>query len=407
MAKARYKKKSGEGKRKWNQFIIFVISATMLLSGFMYLGSRNGSVPERETPEIHVETYGIEEFSRGTILRVTEVIPEVVVIPRDKCIGYYTLTSIHNLSIQGLEVKQPEVSNPSIYPEGNYICGDWIIFRFGTVEGDNNSLDKLTVDLNGILSDYSLHGSYMGTLLQNVTGMGSMEVVGSINTVEGDYVTASLFQKIKDNTVEDIIGFEEGRVQVGPNISADVVNVTGITINGEISSDINFDYVRDRINTDDISLNPPSIIINGTLNNETLDRLRDLDGVRIEAGGDATAIFFNASLGNISQILNEGNLTYSLQKGDILLRVPITSNTSFIEGLLSESNVRNIEFKKTGYILIAPMIIIDNQVVAMENNDRFNAILYMDSEVGDSINVSISTIKLGDRIIALQAFQID
>ncbi len=409
MAKAKYRKKkeSRDKKRKWNLFIIFMISASMLLSGFMYLGSQEGGAPKKEILGIHVETYNMEEFSGGIILKVTEVIPEVVVVPRNKCISYYTINSISNISVAGVEVKPPEVSNPSVYPEGRYMCGDWIILRFGVGDGGNATLDELRGELDGILSDHSLHGSYVSRLLQNTTGLGSIQVVGSADIVEGDYVTASLFRKIKNNTIEAMIGFEEEKVQAGPNISAEIVNLTGITVNGEISSDININDVRDRLDTDKINLNPPRIILNETLNNETLNRLRDLAGVEIDVIKNTTTISFNASLRNISQVLNGRNLTYSLQKGGISFSVPLSSNITFIGDILSGNNVGDIEFKKTGHISITPWIIVDDRVVMIENNDRFNAVLYMDSGVGDSINVSVSTIKFGDSIIALQAFQID
>jgi len=81
----------------------------------------------------------------------------------------------------------------------------------------------------------------------------------------------------------------------------------------------------------------------------------------------------------------------------------LNSSTGEIEALLTENGVENVTFKKTGLVSMPKEVIVNERLVPINNYLGFGSSFYMDTEVGDEINISLNTITFGEQIIPFGA----
>lgn len=387
---------------------VFVVVITMLLSGLFFFSSdgNNSQVhDEEQEPEPWIEKYQINQIGNFSIIvRITDITPDFIAMPSASCVDFATIREIQDISVNNVEVSS-EVANPSTLSQPvPMICGFYMMFKFRTDEG-NISLEELKGEIRKKLNKFSVFQGYTATLPVNISGTDKVYVVGQPERNVGDYLRIILYQKT-GGLETGIIGFEERKIPTGPVLSGIVVNVTGIIVQGTINTD--FPDIEKKINITEMNILPPKILINETIGNKTAEGLKNLTGVDvlINPENNRTEISFNSSKGEILDILKKERINYSLQDGEIMLRLPLTSDIIYVEKVLTGNNIMNLKFGKEGMVSLPKEFILDNRVVPIRNNERFDAVLEMDRKTGDRINLSINTIQFGEQIIAFSASEV-
>ncbi|HDH41385.1 MAG TPA: hypothetical protein ENG12_03150 [Candidatus Altiarchaeales archaeon] len=405
MAKRKKRLRVKEGKDS-SRFMIYLMIAAMLFSGFYMLRWWGPEEESRSLPSM--ETYDVRQMGNASILISVRDIETEIVAEINTPISFETIRDIQNTSLDGLKRITLEVGNPVFY-ESAIEGRTYLLFRFTFDELDDNRTNSVRNILNSKLgtNNYELLRGCMGSLPINISGPGTDRVYFpcGFDTEKDDYFRIFLLKKTKDGLFEGTIGFVEKKIEVGPVIDADVVNITNILAQGVIESDFYPDRLY-RINTSDMEILPPRVLINKTVKDEVLEKIDSLPGVDVRAEDNKTIISFNSSHENISRILEIENISYNLETGYLALTLPENASLSFINYTLNEARISNITFEKTGSVSLPEEVIIDGKLVTIPNNDRFNALLKIDTEIGDRVNISLSTLRYGDQIFIMGAGEI-
>ncbi len=405
MAKKK-KKLRVKKKKNFSRFMIYLMMAVMLLSGFYFIGRsppkrEEGSLPSMETYDVRQ----IPEESNVTVKVITKEIMTELVAKINFPINFETIRNIQNTSLDGLEKTTLEVGNPKFY-ESAIEGKAYLLFRFTFDEIDDNRTTSVKNILDAELgtNNYNLLGGCIGNLPINISGPGTDRVYFpcEFDTEVDDYFMIFLLKKTRDGLFEGMIGFVRNKIKVGPVIDADVVNITNILAQGFIESDFYPDRLS-KINTSDIEIVPPKILINKTVGNETLEEINSLPAVDTLIEDNKTLISFNSSYEDISEILKMENISYNLEEGYLTFTVPESTNVSSMNYTLNESGISNITLKKAGFVSLPDKVIIDDKLVTIPNNERFNAMLNVETEIGDRINVSLSTLRYGEQVFIMGA----
>ena len=136
------------------------------------------------------------------------------------------------------------------------------------------------------------------------------------------------------------------------------------------------------------------------MDNETLERIRNVSGVDFISANNRTSIVFNNSeytLKKLMNILHEENV--SIEEGRVILIITPESDISKIKVLLSDIGVYNITLNKIGYVSVPDVVVIKNDVIFIKNSDNLDCILGMNTTEGDRINISLNTIDYGGGVI--------
>jgi len=405
MAK-RKKKLQVKEKRDSSRFMIYLMIAAMLFSGFYMLRWTGPEKGDRSLPIM--ETYDVRQIGNASILTSVKDIRTEVVAEINTPISFETIRDIQNTSLDGLKRITLEVGNPVFY-ESAIEGRTYLLFRFTFDELDDNRTNSVKSILNSKLgtNNYELFEGCMGTLPINISGPGTDRVYFpcGFDTGIDDYFKIFLLKKTKDGLFGGTIGFVEKKIEVGPVIDADVVNITNILARGVIESDFYPDRLYG-INTSDMELLSPRVLINRTVGDEILGEIDSLPGVDVRTEDNKTIVSFNSSHENITRILETENIPYNLETGYLALTVPENASVSFINYTLNEAKISNITLEKVGSVSLPEEIIIDGKLVTIPNNDRFDAVLKIDTEIGDRINISLSTLRYGDHVLIMGAEEI-
>lgn len=413
MAKKKNKKIEIKSKkqRRREQYILFMIllvAFTMLFSTFYFFTSPTERIPGRgeggERP--YFQSYDARHIGNMSILVKTEEIkPDLIAISHKSCTNFQTIDWVYNISISGLKDVVCEVANPktSSYYD---ICGDFLFFKFIFENIDENTTEKLKNELDNRLDEYTLKRAYIGILPLNLSGPGTdtdkVYVPGDLETKKGDYAKIFLFQKSSDKS---LIGLEKNTIPVGPVVSAKVINITDIIVQGAIVSDFYPNSIQDDINVITTSIYSPKILINNTIDNKTIEDISKLTGVNLEIKGNRTEILFNSSLKDIMEILDREKLEYSIEKGFVLLKIPLNSSFEQVKKVLEENSIADIEFNKNGLVKVPNEIMINDNLVTIRDYDKFAVLLNIKTNVSDMINITISTIQIGDQVFVIGGFE--
>jgi len=406
MAKKTKKEVQTERKQKFMVFMMFLVAATMLFSGVYYINIGGRGTPGEEedvTAKLAlIEQYTLEPLGNASVLvEVTNISSDLIAIPNTQCLYLDNIIEIRNSSIDGVGSISCEVANLVSDPRYSIICGSYIMFKF-RIEGNYSDVTGgIRNKLEGALNEYSLRKGYLGKLPANILGSGEIYVVGGEKTEKGDYVRIFIFSKELIAGGTGLLGLEERNIPKGPRFPATVVNLTGISVSGIIPGEFNPRAIVEGLELNETEFNSkmPEFRVNGTLPKESLD-LIDADVQEME---NKTTIRFNSSREEIEEILKEENLSYSLEPGAVFFPVPLNSSTGEIEALLTENGVENVTFKKTGLVSMPKEVIVNERLVPINNYLGFGSSFYMDTEVGDEINISLNTITFGEQIIPFGA----
>ena len=405
MAKTSREERDAKIKQKFMVAMMLIVAASMLFSGIYYINIGGGPAPIQNDPSTKlslIEQYNIEPATSGSILvQAGETKNELLVIPMGQCMTLDSIVELRNSSIDGVESISCEVANPQMDPTFSIICGTFIMFRFRFDLNDSGADERVREKLSNVLSEYSLMRGYVIELEEDVLGAGEIYVIGSPETKEGDYVRAALFSRDLIAGGTGLLGLEERIIPKGPYLPATVVNITGISVGGSIPGEFSRQAIMDALELNETEFNsqPPEFSVNGTLPEESLG-LIDAD---IQEVGNITVIRFNGSGDEIEDIIKGEGLPYSLNPGAVFFRVGLNSSTEDIESLLEENGVENVTFQKTGQVSMPVEIIINDRLLPIENYEAFDALFYMDTELGDKINISLNTFTFGDQIIPFGA----
>jgi hypothetical protein len=412
MAKKKKTKTRVKKENKFSRFMIYLMIAAMLFSG-LYLVGRSPTVVD-ESPLPSMEAYDVKQIGNASIVtRVIDMKTDILA-KLNTPLDFEIVRGVENTTLEGLGGITLEVGNPLFYtsPIGEYSAvggRTYLFFRFTFDRVDDNRTDSIRKMLNSELgtNNYDLFRGCIGRLPVNISGPGSDRVylLCEPDTELGDYLRIFLLEKRREGLFEGTIGFIEKKIDVGPIVQAEVVNITDILVQGVIESDFHPDRLYE-INPVDMEFNPPKIHVNKTLENETLEEINSLPGVDALAEDNKTSISFNASHGNVTEILDRGDISYSLENGYLAFTVPENSDVSFIKNALNESGVSDINLRKVGFLSLPKEVIIEDRLVAIPNNDIFNALLEIDTEINDDINVSLNTLRYGDQVFVMGAEEI-
>ncbi len=385
---------------------VFVVVITMLFSGLYFSSERNSpKIPNEVQPEPWVDKYQISQIGNFSIIvRIAGIANDLIVMPDSRCVYFETINEIQNISagnFKGIEVAEPATASQP----APMICGFYTLFKFGPEEGGNPF--ELNGEIKQKLGKSSTLQGYIANLPINISGTDQVYVVGQPGNEVGDYLRIVLYQKIAFGIESGMIGFGERKIPVGPVLPATVVNITDIIVQGTVNTDLPPD-IHEKLNETEFNFLPPKIMINETIENKTADRLMNLTGVSVLVNSEEnrTEISFNSSKRDILEILNKEGIDYSLQDGGVMFKIPLNSDIGYVMKTLADNNILDIRLGKEGAVSLTTEFILENNVVPIRNSDRFNAVLEMDREIDEKINVTINTIRFGEQIIAFSASEI-
>ncbi len=403
--KTRFKAKKKKENSKVSMIMLYVMVAAMLFSGLYVLkGDTPAQVDDNIPP---MDLYLIRQIGNSSIITsVKEIKPEIVV-KINTPISFDLIYAVQAISFEGLTNTSFEVGNPVTYE--TWVDGTYMFFRFTFKELDENRTTSLKHELNSVLGGqkYELMRACAGVIPSNALGGGIDEIYlpCGFDTKTGDYLKIFLLEKTKDGSFEGTIGFTTKKLVVGPIIEAEILNLTGILSEGIIESDLYFEKLSE-INTTELKITLPKIIINQTLDNETIQRINSLEGVVASMPDNKTIISFNASSEDIKEIIGKMELNYSLEPGRLVFTTDEDADIQTINNALTEAGIENISFAKIGSVSTASEVLINNIIAQVPDNNNFNAVLSIGAVLGEKINISLNTIQLGDRIYVIGAEEI-
>jgi hypothetical protein len=231
----------------------------------------------------------------------------------------------------------------------------------------------------------------------NLSGPGTdkVYVIGSPDVKTGDKTIILLFQKATDNSP---FALEAKKLVVGPVIEGTVQSIDALLVHGSIVSDFDLRNVSSIANLSDASIYPPKVIVNSTLNGSILDELKSIPTVSADAKDNSTALSYNTSFAEIKKVLDGGNLTYSLENGSVSLKLPANYSISKASQILADAGISGAEFKKDGFLKVPSDVFIDGVVATIDGSDKFNAALNTETNVGDTVNISLTALQFGDQV---------
>jgi hypothetical protein len=404
--KAQKKTKQQKRNDKYQFIGAMVVIVTMLVSGLYFLGSQDrdtGTTTKTPEENLPYNSYGINQIPVNSSITVTadQSMLELVAIPKAQCISTQAIGWVYNTTVPGMRSVMLDAVDPGKNSAGD-LCGNFLFFKFAFSAIDESTVPNLNAQLANRLGDYTLKRSYVGILPVNLSGAGTdrIYVIGSTDIVKGDVAEIFLFQKTTDGSV---FALERNRIVQGPTVSATVSELTDIMVRGTVAGNYGLASMEKKMNITNSRLTPASFAVNGTLENKTVNELSSLPGVSVERTENQTKISYNASMDKAEGILKENNLTYSRGDGSVILQIPLNTSVSLIQQALTSGGITKPEIKKVGIIKVPELVRIDGQTVTVENSDKFNAVLNIDTNAGDRINVTLSTMQFGEQVFVLGA----
>ena len=401
-------KKTKQEKRKDTyQFIgAMVVIVTMLVSGLYFLGSGDGGtvapVPEENLP---YNSYGINQIPLNSSITVTADQPklELVAIPKAQCISIQAIGWVYNTTVPGMRSVMLDAVSPGKNSAGD-LCGNFLFFKFAYSAIDESTVANLNAQLINRLGDYTLKRSYVGILPVNLSGPGTdrIYVIGSTDIAKGDVAEIFLFQKTTDGSV---FALERNRIVEGPTVSATVSELTDIMVRGTVLGNYALENMEKRINITNSRLTPASFAVNETLDNKTISELSSFSGISVEKKENQTIISYNASMDKAESLLKEKNITYSRGDGSVILQIPLNTSVSDIQQAVKAGGITKPEIKKVGLLKVPELVRINGQTVTVENSDKFNGVLNIGTNVGDRVNITLSTMQFGEQVFVLGGSQ--
>lgn len=388
-------RKKREDKRRRNSLIFVGIAAmVMILSGLYYIAPTGRREPtEGSSPSTPWNTYSVRQIGNSSILiKIKQKTSDLIALPDVREITPQKISSLINSSIAGV----------------NYVSCDATDFYFlctFNLERKNATSRVREKLYDKFREDYSVMQGYIGKLPVNISGTDEIYVIGKLNHEKGEYIRTFLFQK----DLGGMVAFEEREIPLGNKTPAQVLNLTGYSFSGKVISEFNLKNFSQKLglNSSQVNYRAPGFMLNETLENDTMESLKDLGEVEVKIQKNKSLISFNDSMKEIEKFLEESNLSYSFQNGTINFMVSINSSVKKIKEEMGSWEILGVKVKKNGIVSFPQEVIFNGKIIPIEKSDHFPVTLQMDTEKGDKINISISIMQFGEQIIPFGASEVE
>lgn len=344
---------------------------------------------------------------------------------------WQTLQSIKNISSKGIENVEIE-----------FIKDRGIGFKFKINKTANLSEEEILDDIYdtykyiiNIDDKNQILKIYEGYILGLPQTKENEVYVFALPSIKIDYIIGNLYSR-NDSTVQ--IGIQTDIIEECNNVSANVLNVTSVNVNGEIY-DLKF---LENITLNNLKVENPKIVnisneslvikelaklnpeiqiyMNSTImkfknfavtlnisnlttsyvegnvsenktnttNNKSNENIVNSTTFITSIADKAKILNFeyNSSKKEIEEILK--NVTYNITPGKISFKIaPEFWNDNFYDYI--KKNIVNLKVEKEGKVKVKSVCIVEKKLIGIPNNENFNAILNLDTKEGDKINVNI------------------
>ncbi|ODS42191.1 MAG: hypothetical protein MSIBF_02315 [Candidatus Altiarchaeales archaeon IMC4] len=368
-----------------NIILMAVTIFAMVFSGFyvMTYSERGAGTTEANVSQYIVEHQITPIGNRSMPVRVMEPTADVIVyMPELATID--AITDAANLSIENLIGFKYEVCKLGTSPSYQFFR-----FTFKDKESANETAVEKETGFAGkrrVLRGYTANASVLG----------GVYLIAAPGMKAGDYVDVAVFSK-----EDGILAIGGSRIQEDI-IDAEVVNIEGILVSGEITGNSQNLAIA---NESEARVEKPAFVMDG-LDNETAALIEGLDGVYAIKTQNSTRIEFEDSKSKIIEILESVNTSYSFEAGALTFMVPQNASTFELEERLRAENITDINFQKVGRVSVAKTVVVDNSIIRIEDNGNFSATLSMNATAGASVKVQINTLRFGDQIIPYMAQEV-
>ncbi|MEM2918841.1 MAG: hypothetical protein QXY62_05020 [Candidatus Altiarchaeota archaeon] len=396
MAEKYTKKYKSEEKRK-RKMLIFVLLASiiMIFSGFYYGGLTYQNQQVKQTTPQLFNQYNVQEiFDLPILTKIKSKTNDfIITFPAGAFPTIEMIKLFLNFSNSEEKINYASCDSTDKY----FLC---------TLNTKNENLSLINEHLSKIFPKYILRRAFIAELseeLASISGINETYLIADVNSDEDTYSKAWVYKR-------DILGsiaFEEKKLPKIERIPAVVLNISKYTISGTFDELPIENFLREiNISKEEIEFSQPKILVNSTIESETLSNLNSLYGVNLTTQKNITIISFNSSLQEIRKILSEKNLTYEFEKGKLQLSVSPSRDISKIKAKFAEYKITEISVKKQGTISFSDEVVSDGRVIKIGDSSNYTSTLEEKTNVSDKINISLAVIKFGNQIIPISAKEI-
>lgn len=400
-------KEREEKRRRFMIVLMIIISAGTFIIADLYYGiTKPPTDQEIQNNPIDV-SFRMNFMTKDVIFVIKNFTGEYYLLPTpNQRFDWQTLLTIKNTSSKGIEKI-----------EVDFIEGKGVAFKFKINKTENLSEEEILDNIYETFK-YSINiedkGKILGIYTGYIQGLPYIEEnkvnIFALPSIKGDYVIGSLYSR-NDSSVK--IGIQSDIIEDCSNVSAKVLNITSINVKGEIY-DLNFvDQIKRKFNIslDDLRVENPKVvnISNESLiikkvvklnpkiekddKNNTIMKFRNfviiLNISKNETINEGKILNFeyNSSKKEIEEIL--ANVTYNILPGKISFSVRYEDwNDKIYEYI--KKNLENLKIESKGKVKVRKVCVAEKKLLAIINNENFDAILNLGTKEGDVISVSIA-----------------
>jgi len=402
-------KKKEENRKKIIMMIgLIIIGGTFIVAYLSYGPTRMPTSDQNQNDPIDI--YSTMNFEAGNIIFVIKNFAyEYGILPTGGRFDWSTLQNIKNISTRGIEKIELE-----------FVRDRGIVFKFKINKTENLSHEEILDDIFNnfkyiinIENKNEIFGIYEGYIYGLPRTEENKVDVFALPLMENKYIIGDLYSR---NVSHKKIGIQSNIIEDCDNVSAKVLNVTSINVEGEIYDlsilkkiknmyDLKVENPKVNITSDESAaiknlvekFNPEiskdyqtnittmkfknwTISINTTKVNVSNTTINETKILNFE---------YNLTKAEIEKILNEGNISYEISPGKIKFAV---KNEDWNDNVYNniKNYITNLKVEKRGNVKVANVCTAEKKLLAIPNNENFNAILNLDTKEGDIINVAIA-----------------
>ncbi|MFH1721125.1 MAG: hypothetical protein ABH950_00820 [Candidatus Altiarchaeota archaeon] len=389
------KKQNLSGSQKWGRIGVYFISAIMLLSAFSYFaGNTPVPPPSDDLGDYSVRQYQVDQVGNSTMLaKITEKTLKYLVIPDDRELSRMNAEVIESF----IQANFTDVSEVKAEATNSFF-----IYTLVAERELNESL--LKEEIGKRIRGYRLYRGFNGELQFPINSIQNAYVIGETELELGDTVSVILFSREDEFGGIGLIGFPRGKVEKGPVITAEVVNVSGHYLAGTYPDPSMTDELE---KIENISLIEPVIFIPSLISAPLGSELQaNYSASIVVTEENETEISSKEKLLEIQDYLDELGIDFELREGEVELFVPLETNLSEVLDQFVELGVTVTEESKIGSIKVAQLVLLENRLVSIRDYESFPASLRKETEIGDQIKVELQYLQLGEQILPYGATQI-
>lgn len=388
---------------------LLITTATFIIADLYYGSNRPHPNMFQQTNPIDV-SFVMKFELPDTIFLIKNFTNEYNVIVFGKYFDWTTLQTIKNMSLKGIGKTEIDFVEDKGY-----------IFKFKVNKTnlsfnitDEEIIDDIFNNLRFMLSienKNAIYGGYEGYIY----GLPEKVYVLALPTSANQgFVKGNLYStNISIDNSPHKIGIQSNIVEGCGNVSAKVINISSINIEGEIydSNVLSMENItissieNPKVNiTSDANkaiknlvekFNP--LILKDNMTNITIMKFNNftltLTNISYKNVSQNTTIKilnfeYNSTKSEIESILKDANLTYKIIPGRIKILVKAENWNNYIYQKINNSII-NPKIEKQGTVRVPNVCIVEKKILFIPNNENFNAILDLDTKIDDAISVTI------------------